>query len=212
MDIAGSIVTTQSLDFEQGAGTMNLDRAFDQYVDIANGGMAVTTDLIGLANGDLGDVGAVGWDLGEVDSAESNFYFIDQQLEGGSEFNVTATWFADRAPGALSDFNGAVEEHLANIDLRVFEFDDLTNRQIIGTVAESSSLFNVVEHLSFDLLSTGYYGIEIIYDSAHWNFTSETSEVYGLSWSGVAVPEPGSFAIFGLGLLVLGSRRRRAGL
>lgn len=210
IDIAGNIVTTQALDFEQGAGALDLDQAFDQYVDIANGGGVITAGVSGLEQGDLGNVGAVGWDLGEVWAEDSNFYFIDSILEGGTEFSVTTTWFADRDPGELDDFFGVEEQHLANIDLRVFEFDNLVDRNIIGTVGESLSLYNVVEHLSFDLLSSGFYGIEVNYDSAHWNFTSETSELYGLSWSSVvAVPEPTSYIVVGLGALFFVSKRRR---
>jgi len=114
VDIAGAIVTTQALDFEQGAGALNLNRAFDQYVDSSNGGDVDTAGVLGFAKGDVGDVGAVGWDLGEVSADDSNFYYIDSLLEGGTEFNVTTTWFADRGIGTLDDFDGVEEEHLAN--------------------------------------------------------------------------------------------------
>lgn len=216
--IGGTIQTTQSLDWATGAGKLDLDKTFDNFIGSGNGGMAGTTDLAGTAQGDLGNVSEVGWDFGFVGNDpgidDSNFYFIDQQLDGGSDFAVTLTWFADHISGADADFAGAGANHLANLDLTVFEFDDLTNRNIVGTVAESISLYNVVEHLFFEISTTGFYGIQIDYTDSHWDFaTAETGEFYGLSWSGVAapaVPEPGNAFMLGLFAVVAVTKRRRS--
>ncbi|MDG1875125.1 MAG: PEP-CTERM sorting domain-containing protein [Mariniblastus sp.] len=214
---AGVIETTQSLDWASGAGGMNLDASFDQYVNKAAGGQAGTTDVAGLFTGDQGNVDVVGWDFGFVGNDtgvdDSNLYFIDQQLLGGTDFTVTLTWFADMISGADADFSNAGANHLANLDLTVFEFDTLADRNIIGTTAQSFSLYNVVEHLHFQTTGTGFYGISVDYSFAQYDFdTPETGEFYGLSWSGVAaVPEPGSLLAIGfLGAVVACRRRRRA--
>jgi hypothetical protein len=200
----GVLETTQSLDYTYGAGRMNLDSTFDQFVNIANGGMAGTTDLIG---GDT--IATVGWDLGTVSAGGIQSYFIDQQLLGGSEFSATLSWFADTNPGSLADFAGAAYEHLANLDLFVFEYDNPTSRNIIRSIARSISLYNVVEHLSFNLDRTGFYGIQVGYTGSHWNFSGETGETYGLSWSGTAVPEPSTTVLLLLGSLVAVRQIRR---
>jgi T5SS/PEP-CTERM-associated repeat protein len=184
VDVGGVIQTTRSLDWASGAGRMNLSRAFDQYVTPQSGGLAGTTDLSGMA---AGDIAPVGWDFGSVDALGTSTYFIDQLLAGGTSFTTTLSWFADRNTGSLSSFDGAAEEHLANLDLRVVQFDDPISRNIVDTVAESISLYNLVEHLSFVTPQNGYYGIQVEYGDAHWNFTSETSELFGLAWNSTAL-------------------------
>ena len=210
--ISGVITTDQALDFEQGAGRLDLNRTFDQYVNTADGGLAGTTDVSGLMKGDLGDVSNVGWDYGEVDASDENLYFIDEMLAADSDFLATLTWFVDRNTGSLADFSGAGEQHFADLNLRVFEYDDPNSRNIIRTVAESVSLYNAVEHLSFSIDSQGYYGIGVEYDSALWNFTGETSELYGLSWSSqvTVIPEPGTLGVlFVFGAIALRRRSRK---
>ncbi|CAN5703456.1 hypothetical protein BH23PLA1_BH23PLA1_11050 [soil metagenome] len=218
-NVGGVVTTTQSLDYQVGAGRMNLDSTFDNYVNIANGGMAGTTDVAGLGSGDLGNVSAVGWDFGQVQfsGTTSNTYFIDTELIGGTEFTATLAWFADRISGSDANFSGVAEKHLADLDLEIFQFNNLIDRTILGNVARSISLYNVVEHLNFLLPSTGFYGIRVAHTGSHWNFTNfgaiETSELYGLAWSGTAVPEPGTIIMTLLGLSVsfgaMALRRRR---
>lgn len=186
----GIVTTEQSLDYAVGAGRMNLSNTFDNYVSITNGGDAGTTDVAGTTQGDLGSVGRTGWDFGNVVPAVSNLYFIDTVLTGGSTLTATLTWFADRNPGSDTDFTGAGEQHLADMDLLVFQYDNPTNRNILGLIGQSISTFNNTEHLSFALPSSGYYGIAVDYYNANWNFTGETSELYGLAWT--SVPEPAS--------------------
>ncbi len=214
-DVGGVIQTTQALDYTYGAGSMDLDQTFDQFINQANGGLAGTTDVAGTSTGNQGMVNNVGWDFGLVGNNagvnDDNFYFIDQMLRAGSDLNVTLSWFADMDSGNTSgvdaDFSGFGAEHFANLDLRVFQFDNLTDLNIIGTVAESISQFNAVEHLSFQLAATGFYGIGVNYAGANFNFTGETGETYGLAWFGTAVPEP-SAAVFLL-LLVSGAVSQR---
>ncbi len=192
---AGHIVTTQSLDYAQGAGRMNLSNAFDQYVNLADGGLATTADLPGVFPGVDAMVGSMGWDFAQVGIMSTNSYFLNQPLAGDSLFSATLAWFVDRNPGSLADFSGAGEEHFANLELDVFQFDNLIDRNRIRTVAQSISMFSVVEHLSFQIDAAGYYGIDVRFPSSHWNFVGSDSEIYGLAWNGVAVPEPHSLAM-----------------
>jgi hypothetical protein len=215
-DLNGVITTTQSLDYQVGAGALNLDRTFDQYVDVLNGGLAGTTDVLGLGSGDLGDVSAIGWDFGQVDFSGqgTNTYFIDEMLVADTLFSATLSWFIDRNAGSATNYNGAGEEHLANLNLSIFEYDRDT-RGILGTIAESISVYNVVEHLAFLLPEDGWYGISISYAGSHWNFTGESAEQYGLAWYGTGVPagvipEPSTMLLSALGLVgVIAVARRR---
>ena len=185
----GTITTSQSLDWSQGAGRMNLSGAFDQYVLGAQGGSAGTADVPGLAGGDLGNVKAVGWDFGQVSRYDENLYFIDQPLLGETTFSVTLSWFIDRYSGSLADFSGAGEQRFTNLNLRVFSFDNLNQRNILSTVGLSQSMYNTVEHLYFDLPASGYYGLGVSYMEDLWNFNGADTESFGLAWYGTADPQ-----------------------
>ncbi len=179
----GGVTTTQSLDYAAGAGAMNLDRAFDQYLT------AGTRDVAGRANGDLGIVAERGWDLGNVALGGSNLYTIGGLLEGGSQFDVTLNWFRNRGFNStnLSAFD------IAQADLTLEVLDLFSN----SVISQSMSLFNMTEHLSFLLPTTSQYGLRVVYGAN--TFGSITNVDYGIAWSGVSVvPEPST-----LGLMVI---------
>ncbi len=201
---SNQVVTTQSLDYTYGAGAMDLDQAFTQYVEGVTG-------ISGTASGDQGTIGEVGWDLGGVTQNSStlydSYYLFDEQIEAGTNLTATLTWFRDRTYNALT--NTALDLRQADLDLYVFITDEAGT--LLGDfVAVSQSDYNVVESLTFDFLSTGYYGIAVDYDGN--NFGSGTSVDFGLAWSTTFVPEPSSTVIL-LGLIVMlglrGERRRR---
>lgn len=207
--VGGVIQTTQSLDYSVGTGRMNLSQTYDQYVDIGDGGKAGTTDLAGTGchiagNCLMGDVSKVGWDFGWANKDATNLYYIDQQLGQGQHFTATLDWFADINPGSDASFTGTAYNHLADLDLYIFQYDPLTHA-IISTIAESVSTLNIVEHLYFSLASSGYYGIAVDYSGDIFNFNNATGEYYGLAWS--VVPEPSSILLFVAGSATVVTRR-----
>lgn len=194
----GGFNTTQALDYAAGAGAMNLNRAFDQYLT------AGTRDVLGLANGNLGTVSAVGWDLGNVLLGGNNLYSIGGSLQGGSLFNVTLNWFRNRTYNSAT--LTATDIGQANLTLEVIDL--LTNT----VISSSASLFNTAEHLSFLLPNTSQYGIRVVYGAN--TFGPMNNVNYGIAWSGISVvPEP-STLVLTLSVLAAGgvirSRRRRA--
>jgi subtilisin family serine protease len=191
----GGVKTTQALDWVSGAGKINLDEAFDQYL------MAGTRDVSGLGSGDLGAVSSVGWDLGNVDIGGSNLYRIGGLLEANSTFNVSLNWFRDRLFNTTNNTVSDIAQ--ADLTLRVI---DLTTSSVIS---ESLSLYNTSELLSFVLPRTSQYGIEVVYGGT--TFGSDLDVNYGLAWSGTAhVPDYGSsLGCVSVGLLLLGAIKRR---
>ncbi|MFM8332199.1 MAG: S8 family peptidase [Candidatus Methylumidiphilus sp.] len=212
--VSGVVTTTQSLDYAAGAGRMNLDKTYNQYVDPGHGGKAGTTDVLGhdcLTGGacDMGTVSATGWDYGWANQGGSNNYYIGQQLNGGKLFTATLDWFANINSGSDTDFTGTSYKHLANLNLSVFEYNPL-NHAILRTVAESTSLYNIVEHLYFTLPATGYYGLTVSSAADLWNFNSSTGEYFGLAWTS-AVPAPSTLllALAGWAGMTASARQKR---
>ena len=189
------VETTQSLDYNVGAGRMNLDRAYDQY-------LVGTTDVAGQASGNLGVVETVGWDFVQAINGTDNDYYINSTLMQGSTFTATLCWFRDRSSsGPIVHDNGQ-----SDLDLIFF---DATGGAFAGEISRSISDYNVVEHLYFTVPTTGYYGIRVNFDGLL--FGSQTSEEYGLAWSGIVVSEPSTLVpliVGAISLLGYGWRRR----
>jgi hypothetical protein len=205
--LGGVITTTQSLDWESGAGRMNLDRTYDQFLPGAVGGLAGTTDVPGLGGG---NVQPIGWDYGVVNAGQPNDYFIIPTLQGGTEFRVTLDWFRDRsvniATGQVSD------DSFDNLDLEVWSVVGGAPFQLIAT---SASAFNNVEHLTFTLPRDGSYMIRVPWIGELFDEINDADqEIYGLAWWGVEkeplIPEPATLGLLAAGVLVLVRRRRWA--
>jgi hypothetical protein len=203
--------TTRSLDWEVGAGAMNLDATFEMQV---NGQQGVT----GTAPGFQGSVQNKGWDFGSSLIGETNDYRLERQLLGGSTLNATLAWMRIREFDELEGLLFEVAQ--ANLNLSVWALDE--SYSFASLVASSESIYNNVEHLSFLLPQNGYYGIRVTYlanvfdntSGSIWG-TSGFAQEYGLAWSATAVPEPGSAFLllisFG-GFLVLRLRKRGSSL
>jgi hypothetical protein len=192
----GGVLTTQALDNRVGAGRLNLDRAFDQFL----GG---TTDVAGTAAGFVGTVQEIGWDFGQVVDGATNDYLLAQPLVGGTTFTATLDWFRHRDTFGVTSF---IDISFDNLNLELWSAAGGTP---LALVAESRSQYNNAEHFSFAIPTTGEYLLRVrlageIFDTlAHAN-----SDYYGLAWSGVTVPEPASLAIAIPLLAILLLRRR----
>lgn len=192
----GGVVTTQSLDYNSGAGAMNLTRAYAQYVT------AATQDVPGTPAGLQGFVDPTGWDFGVVSHNNDNVYIINQVLPAGALLTVTLDWFRERA----LDAQLLTIDEIAQADLDLAVRDTFTG----NIISESISSVNNVEHLSFQLPRTSIYQLEVTFFGTIFDFTNTyTTEQYGLAWSVAAVPEPATLATFVIGLMLLPMRSQR---
>jgi hypothetical protein len=189
----GGVRTTQSLDWASGAGALDLDRTFDQY-------LSGQTDIAGLVGGATAQT--LGWDYAAVARGAVTDVVVTQPLRGGSEFRATLVWFRERDYVSPTT---QIDAGFANLDLQIWDASFTT------LYSESSSLYNSVEHLAFSLPVTGLYGIRVHY--AANVFGSLESEEFALAWSAVAVPEPSTWALAVAGLAVASlAGRRRTGV
>ena len=179
----GVTATTQSLDWEQGAGMLNLDQAFDQY-------LTGTRDVPGTISGTVASVAATGWDFGTLLEKAHNDYVIQSQLSAGSTLNVTLSWFRNLgAPVLTDDADPALQLTtadlgFANLDLEIWDAD------FTHLYATSMSRYNDTELLRYILPADGMYGFRVNY--LDQIFGTSVAENYGLAWSWAAIPEPGS--------------------
>jgi hypothetical protein len=190
----GGVRTVQSLDFNSGAGALNLTQTYSQYIN------AGTRDVPGTPSGNQGPVDRVGWDFGEVVFGTDNVYPISQTLAGGTLMRVTLDWFRERA------FNTATQTVFDNAqaDLDIIVRDTLTG----NIISDSFSFINNTEHLNFLLPRTSKYQIEVNFSGAVFNFLAGyNTEQYGLAW--FTVPEPTSGLLLAFGLLLAAGRRHR---
>lgn len=194
-------ITRQSLDYAQGAGALDLNRAFDQYLSGTLGPGGTTGSVLSVSR--------LGWDLGSLlynsKTPARSDYKVSEMLEGGSLMDVTLSWFRDRTTNATT--LDLTDDAFANLDLQIWNADFTT------LLASSESLYNNVEHLHYALPEDGYYGIRVVWTSEMFDTTgTHTAESYGLAWSAVAVPEPGTLALLASGgavILLCLIRRRR---
>jgi hypothetical protein len=175
-DSGGVITTTQSLDWAFGAGSMNLDTAYDQY-------LTGTTDVAGTGGG---TVDQTGWDLGSLNLSGSNDYVLNGTMEVGDVITATLAWYRNRTvnvgAGTVNDVG------FADMDLEIWDSTFTTK------YASSESDYNSVEHLFYTVGAAGAYGIRVLYSDQI--FGASTAESYGLAWSatgdsGSSAPEPG---------------------
>jgi hypothetical protein len=192
----GGVLTTQGLDNRVGAGRMNLDAAYDQF-------LTGTTDIAGTLSGNLGLVEDIGWDFGQVVSGTTNDYFFDSPLGGGSTFTATLTWFRDRR---IDDRNISVDDSFDDLNLELWSVVDGAPE---SRISASRSLYNESEHFSFALPFTGDYALRVRWFTEVFDRVDDADqELYGLAWSAVAIPEPASVVLLMVAALVYGASRR----
>lgn len=179
----GGVQTTQGLDNRIGAGRLNLDAAFDQYL----GGI---TDVAGLGQGSLGSVAATGWDFGLVMENLTNDYYLAGRLGENSIFTATLTWFRDRRQNGTT---GYIDDSYDNLDLELWS---ASGGLAVALISESASLYNNSEHFYFAIPETGEYLLRVRWTGEHFDQIGDANQaLYGLAWAGVAVPEPATWVL-----------------
>ncbi|HUO08215.1 MAG TPA: S8 family serine peptidase [Phycisphaerae bacterium] len=205
--VNGVLTTTQGLDFNTGAGALNLNKAYDQY-------------LSGTAGLNLngGSIHPLGWAFGHVAASTPNDYLLDTPLHAGDTFTATLTWFVNTyfntsatADPTADNFSDADlhQTYFDQLDLQVWQ---VANGQLSTLIADSTSPYNNTDHLYFTIPSDGNYALRISYLGTTYDLfgTSPHADDYGLAWSDVAVPEPASLPLLLGGFAFLIRRRRTA--
>lgn len=191
----GGVRTTQALDWNSGAGRMNLDRTFDQY-------LSGQRDIPGLTGGTT--THNIGWDFAEVQLGLSTDIVINHLLAGGTEFRVALTWFRNRDLDAVNGI--AYDNAFANLNLEVW------NSTFTTLYSDSISIYSETELLRFTLPATNYYGLRVTYPNNRFAFGTHNVEQFAIAWWGVSaeiVPEPGIFLLLLIGGAGIAVWRRR---
>ncbi len=202
-NVSGVLKTTQALDYETGAGRMDVGTSLSIYSD-------GTTDVSGLSGG---TIAAKGWDFGGAVVGQDNDYTFAQLLEGGTKFTASLVWNAKvnyTYFTANQDLTSAAYDRFSNFDLLLYNVDN-ANSPVL--VAESSAQYIAREHMHITLPTTGKYMLRVRFGSELYDFgADDTTDFYGVSWNATpsAVPEPATFAALGLGLVAAMRRRKKA--
>jgi hypothetical protein len=178
---SGVITTNQSLDYATGAGRMNLENTFQTQVRGQSG-------VAGTSTGSQGAVQELGWDFGRAVIGSQNDYILSNPLVGSSNFTTTLSWHRVREwdPGTGQLYETAQ----ADLNLSLWQLGE--NNAFQTLVAQSTSLYNTVEHLSLSIPETGLYGVRVSYGAntfsnfANWG-TASFPQTYGLAWNGTAL-------------------------
>ncbi len=200
----GVLTTSQGLDWNVGAGALDLNAAYDQYFSY----LPTTTNFVPLTGGTVRNLG---WAFGHVAAGTPNDYLLDTPLHQGDKLTATLTWFIPVY------FNGTatadpLTDDFSTADLHNLYFDQLDlqvwlveNGQLTTLIADSSSPYNNVDHLYFDIPQDGLYALRVNWLGLTYDLygTSPLADDYALAWS---TPEP-STAWFILGTLILLKRR-----
>jgi hypothetical protein len=190
--VGGVVTTTQSLDWTLGAGRLNLNKAYDQY-------LSGTKDVSGTAGG---LISPLGWDDGRLSAVGThNDYTFTQGLKGNTTLDVTLSWFRDRTVDVSS--LSTTDAGLANLDLEIW------NSTFTTLLATSMSQYNTSEELHYTIPADGLYGLRVDYTSQM--FGAVEAEDYGLAWSGTVVPEPGTLVLLAATALCLLGRKKVSG-
>ena len=141
-----------------------MNRTFDQYLTGA-------TDLAGTDGGTTSQV--TGWDFANVTLSLHTDVVITTPLLAGTDFRATLASLRDRT---YVNPTTAIDVGFANLDLQVWDSSFTT------LYSESTSLYNQVELLDFNLPQTTTYGLRVVYTDNM--FGSITQEDFGLAWDG----------------------------
>ncbi len=179
------IVTTQGLDFTYGAGILNADAAYDQY----------------LMNNDSA------WVLSSLSFNTADLYKIGE-FSVGDVLTATLVWLVqgnvEDAPDEAGNYE-ITDAYFSDLSLTIWIKDE--NGEYCP-IAISDTEYNNVEHLSITLAAEAEYYASVSFTNMAYGECSE--ETYALAWSVVTVPEASSFAsIVAVAVLIFVARRKR---
>ena len=205
LNFFGILKTAQGLDWNLGAGSMNLNRAYEQF-------LFGNIDVPGTGGG---TIHTIGWDFARVTAATPNNYFIDTPLTKGDMLTATLTWFIHQHfnTDAIADPD---TDEFSEDDLHATYFDQLglqvwrvVGGQLTTLIADSTSPYNNTGHLHFAIPEDGNYAIRVAWVDVTYNIGSSSpgADDYALAWSVVTIPEPATLSLF-LPLLLIRRRRR----
>ena len=149
--------TNKPLDWDQGAGEVNLVRARQQYFQ--NGEQSAG-----------GNVARLGWDQ-ETSLAvgATEWYYFEQPVHQGATLTATLNWFRE--------MEGIQALGLDNLDLELWKTDGERPTELVTL---SNSLIDNVEHIHrFSVPETSFYALGVRFKQSH---TAQDSDAYGLAW------------------------------
>ena len=189
--VSGVITTTQGLDYNVGAGALDVAAAANNYLNGTFDPQVVGTQF----------VGPMGWDLSTVTAGSPNVYLMGT-IPSGVWITATLDWFADTSFDYTSLNPSA--DRFANLTLEILEQISPTEWK---EIAVSEALYNNVQHLYFQAPDTANYAVEVLYAGVQYAPVGDTtnSQTYALAWA----PEPGTLALAAPALLLISLRRRR---
>jgi autotransporter-associated beta strand protein len=179
----GAWVTTQALDFNTGAGSLNLGQV---YRNLAHDSPAAPSQVLNAAATNTG-LSATGWAYGVLNRPDAaapanNDFAISSALGKFSQVDVTLSWFVDRSFNTSTGASGEVAFH--NLNLEVWRTD--AGGTPIDLVAASRSVYTNTEHLSFLVPEDGRYMVRVTRPAGaagtNWDFGTSTADPYGLAW------------------------------
>lgn len=195
----GVLRTEQALDWAVGAGMLDLNRAYDQY-------LSGTTNVPGAGGGRVADIG---WDFGFVAAGQPNVYLFNRAFAEGETFAATLDWFVNRRLDEQT--NTAFDVAFSRLDLQLWT---VSGQALDRLVAESAAQYNNVQHLYLSIPRSGYYAMRVVWAGDVYDVPGDTpdSEWYGLAWWSMpttVIPAPlaaCSAAVLFIGIVM---RRRR---
>jgi hypothetical protein len=207
VSVSGVLTTTQGLDWNVGAGALDLNAAYDQY-------LTGTTNNVPVTGGTVHDHG---WAFGHVAAGAPNDYLIGTPLQQGAKITATLAWFVPVYFDTTATADALTDSFSAS-DLHDLYFDQLglqvwlTDGSGLPTtlVADSHSPYNNVDHLYFDAPQDGTYAIRVSFLGTTYDLygNSPLADDYALAWS---VPEPVTAQLLLVGVIAICVRRVRRG-
>ena len=147
---------------------------------------------------------------------DRSFQPFGEDLNGNAALNLALNEIADvKDYNRDGDTNDIVSEDLDGDGVLdgadTFNFETLDNLDLflyragdVNPLKKSISSVDSIEHILFDVTVEDFYRIEV-----ELKASVSSSAIYGLAWSGTAIPEPATLGLLLLGLAAVVPRRRR---